>query len=73
MKTADRLDEIIYQADKLKENVIDEELTEPNKYKQALEEIRKIAKGACDSSVCHYDCKQCSDGKIIDKIDEVLK
>lgn len=43
-----------------------------DKYKQALEEIRGIAKNACDSSVCHYNCKQCSDGKIIEKINEVF-
>ena len=41
-------------------------------YKTALEEIREITKNACDSSVCHYNCKQCSDGKIIEKINEVL-
>ena len=49
---------------------IDKKLVD--KYSDALKQIKRIAEGACDSSVCHYDCKQCSDGKIIDKISEVL-
>lgn len=73
MKTVDRLDEIIYQADKLKDNVVDDDLTETNVFKQTLEEIKKIADGACNNARCRYDCKVCSYGKIIDKINEVLK
>jgi hypothetical protein len=50
-----------------------EYLNKVNKYKQVLKEIREIAKDSCENSVCHFDCKSCSDGKIVDIIDEVLK